>query len=43
MNNDQHVLSIPEDVPVGTTLGYVILHDLDSSGKGLKLINRRDK
>ena len=43
MNNNQHVLSIPEDVPVGTTLGHVILHDFDSSGKELKLINSRDE
>lgn len=33
MNNDQYILTIPEDVPVGTRLGHVVLQDLDSLGK----------
>lgn len=33
LSNDQYTLAIPEDIPVGTTIGHVILQDLDSSGK----------
>jgi hypothetical protein len=31
--NDRKVLFIPEDTSIGTTLGHVILNDLDSFGK----------
>jgi hypothetical protein len=33
--NDNKVLFIPEDTPIGTTLAHVILNDLDSFGKRL--------